>query len=188
MADSDSIKLCECGCGKQTSLAPTTRPERGYVKGQPLRFVRGHKARHKSHGQTDSPTYRNWKHMLDRCRNHRHPKWRRYGGRGISVCPQWLSFEGFIKDMGARPPGTTIDRIDNDGNYEPGNCRWATAKQQSQNTRSNVVLEHNGMALCLSEWERSLGLYRGCLSRRLGLGEKPPHIFRIPRARHLPTR
>lgn len=186
MADSNPTGLCQCGCGQPTAIAKQTR--RGNIKGLPLRFVRGHKSTHKSHGLTDSVEYRNWKHMLERCRNPQHPKWPRYGGRGISVCKQWLSFERFIEDMGPKPPGASIDRINNNGNYEPSNCRWATPKQQSQNTSNNVVLEHNGTSLCLAEWERVLGLYKGCLSRRLGLGEKPPHIFRDARPYHRPTR
>src|SRR5271157_2808802 len=87
-------------------------------------------------GRKTSPTYRSWTMMRVRCSDPKCDFWSDYGGRGIKVCARWDKFENFLADMGERPEGTSIDRWpDQDGNYEPGNCRWATAKEQMRNTR-----------------------------------------------------
>lgn len=96
-----------------------------------------------------TPTYLQWTRMRSRCFDRTNPY---YGGRGITVCDRWKSFENFLADMGERPLGHSIDRINNDGNYEPGNCRWATQKEQCRNQRDNHVLEFQGRRACLAEW------------------------------------
>lgn len=95
--------------------------------------------RRANHGLGGTPTYRSWYSMLQRCTNPRDVGWLRYGGRGIKVCDAWMTLDGFVRDMGMRPDGTSLDRIDPDGDYEPDNCRWATDVEQNRNRSFNVI-------------------------------------------------
>jgi hypothetical protein len=110
--------------------------------------------------------------MLGRCTDPENPSWHNYGGRGITVCQRWKrSFANFIEDMGARPhPSLTIERINNDGNYEPSNCKWATRKEQCRNRRGNTLLTHNGHTRCLAEWSEHTGISVDLLIFRLRKG------------------
>lgn len=124
----------------------------------------------KTHGHASkgsSPTYRTWDSMKKRCSDPKNASWPRYGGRGIKVCERWLKFENFLTDMGVRPDGRSIDRIDNDGHYEPGNCRWATPKQQQLNTRLAKPITFGGETLSRRDWAARLGLTLQALSARV---------------------
>lgn len=88
------------------------------------------------HGYSRTPVHNSWSKMIDRCTNKASSQWSFYGARGITICERWLVFENFLADMGDRPVGTTLDRANTNGNYEPGNCRWATYAEQGRNRRS----------------------------------------------------
>jgi len=126
------------------------------------------------HGHFNTPTWRSWSAMKARCFRPTATAYDRYGGRGISVCERWrVNFENFLADMGERPHGTSLDRIDNDGDYEPGNCRWATPKQQTQNQRTAanaVMLTMWGETRCVSEWARTLGMDDATIAYRINAG------------------
>lgn len=127
--------LCECGTTKDVVSSLLTRGESkscGCLRRE-ISSIRERKHGH-AVGKT-SQTYNSWSGIIQRCTNPKYWQWDNYGGRGIAVCERWLSFENFLVDMGERPPGTSIDRINNSGNYEPGNCRWATPTQQTANRR-----------------------------------------------------
>jgi hypothetical protein len=94
--------------------------------------------RNTTHGLSGTRTYNSWCNMIRRCTHDNDPRYPEWGGRGITVCERWLDYPNFLADMGERPPGTTLDREDNDGNYEPGNCRWATPPEQMANRRNTV--------------------------------------------------
>lgn len=130
----------------------------------------------RTHGHTErtagtshaSPTYRSWQAMRQRCDHPEHVHFADYGGRGVTICARWQSFENFLADMGERPAGTSLDRHPNkDGDYGPGNCRWATQRQQQRNRRSNRPITAFGRTMLLVEWAEETGIHPMTLRARL---------------------
>ena len=114
--------------------------------------------------------YKIWCYMITRCTNPNAGCYKRYGGRGITVCERWRKFENFLADMGTRPDGLTIERKDNSGNYEPGNCKWATRTAQANNRRSSLNIAFGGKTMTLAEWGRTIGMPAGRLYQRIRAG------------------
>jgi hypothetical protein len=141
--------LCLCDCGNKTTVS-TGILKRSWKRscGCLRRGDHWNRRGNLRHGHTtndhgsrrQSATYRTWGDMIQRCTNPKQPNYRYYGGRGITICERWLAFDNFLADMGERPDGLEIDRINNDGNYEPGNCRWATRSQQVRNRRRKEAM------------------------------------------------
>lgn len=147
----------------------------------------------KRHGHAASlartRVYSIWKNMRFRCNNPNAVGWERYGGRGIRTCARWALFEHFLADMGPPPSRAhSIERIDNSGDYEPGNCRWATTQEQSLNRRTNRRVTFQGRTLCVSEWAEKLGLKFGTLYSRLLRGESLERAMTPHKLQHRPLK
>lgn len=160
--------LCRCDCGAEKivraqALKTGATQSCGCYKAE---------VRHRpwKHGMTYKPIYRLWVSMIDRCTRPNVPNFKSYGARGIKVCERWQTFENFYADMGDRPDGKTLDRIDQNGNYELGNCRWATHKVQARNRRDNRLITMNGETKPLIAWCESFGLSPLTVSGRLRRG------------------
>lgn len=129
-------------------------------------------------------TWKSWSSMVRRCTDSNIRDFHRYGGRGIKVCERWLKFENFLADMGERPDGMSIDRYpDNDGNYEPGNCRWATKAQQDRNQRRNLSVSIGGVTRLVSEWSELSGINGRTLYKRYHKGITGEAFLAPPRGR-----
>ena len=161
--------LCRCSCGTEKvfrlhNLRHGETKSCGCLQTELLRAPR-------KHGLTGSPVYHTWGNLLNRCGNPNNNAYAYYGGRGITVCDRWRDFSNFYADMGPKPsPAHSLGRIDNDGDYEPSNCRWATQSEQTRNRSDNHWLTVNGETLCLADWAKRLGVETSTIRGRLARG------------------
>lgn len=182
-----SIWRCVCDCGNE-AVTKSRELKSGDTKSCGCRNREVAAMRFAIHGLSHRPEHGAWSQMIQRCTNERTKAYADYGGRGIRVCQRWLSFQQFIEDMGPRPsPEHTIDRIDNNGNYEPENCRWATVRQQRRNTRANRLLTMNSQTKTAIEWCEELGMPSSVVYARIHLGWDDERVLTTPvrRMRHV---
>ncbi len=156
--------LCRCGvCGTQISVQGFNLRRRNYSE-----------CHHRNVEYTISdrkhPLFNLWEGMITRCERPHSVLYHNYGARGIKLCARWHVFANFVKDMGERPGGLSIDRIDNNGDYEPSNCRWATRAEQAKNRRNTRMITFNGVTLCMSDWAKKIGISKQGLWHRLSIG------------------
>lgn len=160
-----TLCICKCDCGNEIIKSPGNirQNERVSCGCQPTRFTN-----RDNHGKSKGPTYSSWMAMKRRCYGKNTILYYRYGGRGIAVCDRWKdSFPNFLEDMGERPKGMTIHRIDNDLGYFKENCRWATNEEQKNSTSKTRFLTFNGETLNITQWAKRLGLSRDKIYARL---------------------
>lgn len=172
--------LCLCDCGTEATVSRGNLHQ-GTVQScgclaRGTRFTA-------THGRSRTAEYRAYQRMFERTANPRHHSFANYGARGITVCDRWRGPEGYLKfrsDMGQRPAGCSIDRIDPDGNYEPPNCRWATPAEQARNKRTNRLVTYQGETLCMADWAMRLGINRTTIDQRLRYGWSVARAFTTP--------
>lgn len=170
-----------CDCGNEiVTIAKVVRFGRTRSCGCFARAAHAELGRkNRTHGMTDAPEYTSWTAMRGRCNNPADTSYQEYGAKGVSVCERWNSFENFLADMGPRQAGTTLDRYPNRvGNYEPANCRWATAKQQTDNRSTTRWIEAFGRVLPIADWAREIGVPGATLRRRLNRGVPPEEALK----------
>lgn len=158
--------IFKCDCGKYTITA-VTKVNIGHTKSCGCLNIEATKKSNTTHGMRRTSIYRVWSNMKDRCLRGKNRYYKDYGGRGIKVCDKWLKFEGFFEDMGEKPEGLTLDRIDNDGDYSKENCRWATKNQQANNCRSNLFIEYLGEKKTIGQVAILTGIKYATLRKRI---------------------
>ena len=156
---------CRCECGTEKQVAASCL--RHGTQSCGCYRVEMNLAAVLKHGRSNTTEYYAWSAMRDRCSNSNRHDWHRYGGRGIKVCDRWQVFANFLADMGSRPSGMSLDRIDPNGDYCLENCRWASTKTQGNNTRRNVFIEHDGRKQTIAQWADELGVGRQLFYRQV---------------------
>lgn len=193
VAEGHTAYRARCACGRDTVVAATSLFRREPRRQQSYGCLRRDTARERSttHGKAGTPEFRAWSYMLTRCTNRNSTDYHAYGGRGITIHPPWAaSFAAFLSDMGPKPgPGYSLDRIDVNGDYEPGNCRWATGRGQCRNKRNNVRLTAHGETLTAVEWSERTGINYFTLVTRIKQGRTPEEALtpgRLARPKQAP--
>jgi len=168
---SEVMWRCRCVCGSALLVRASTL-NTGRIKSCGCKTKEILRAARSTHGlsKTEPKTFRVWRGMRERCEKEHHKSYVDYGERGIAVCERWQNFGLFFADMGRVPEGMTIERIDNNGDYEPGNCRWATRKEQANNRRGNVFVTHEGTRLTMAQLAEAVAIPRDTIDRRLKMG------------------
>lgn len=163
--------FCKCECGNTINVR-TAALINGHTKSCKCQW-----GKNGIHNMTGSPEYLCWTKIKSRCYNKCNNRYYTHGARGIIVCESWLnSFENFFNDMGERPSSNhSIDRINNNGNYEPGNCRWATDKEQSNNRRSNVLITYSGQTRNMKQWAEKLGISYSSIRHQMVRSKRTIH-------------
>lgn len=162
------IWLCKCVCGsKREFRGPLLRNGTATNCGCMGR-VKGKHGHAKKDSETE--TYQSWLHMRQRCNNQNNDSYEQYGGRGITICSSWDSFEKFLSDMGERPNGTTLERVDNEKGYSRSNCQWSDKKSQQRNRRSNHIIKTKRGEMCISEAAELYGINQSVLGARIRRG------------------
>lgn len=173
---------CLCDCGREVVVAGNSL-RTGNTKScgclHRERAVAWGKSR-KRHGRSASPTWKTWRSMLSRAHFGSSKDRSNYLDRGIDVCERWLKFENFLEDMGERPDGLSLDRVNNERGYSKENCRWATHHQQARNRRTSRLITVKGETMTLAEWCERIGIDRGTVSSRLRAGLTPEQALFSP--------
>jgi hypothetical protein len=172
--------VCICRCGFQNALVRGDHLRSGNTQSCGCLQPEAVSKTNKKHGMWESREYQIWEAMKGRCQNPKNSGYRYYGARGIKVAPEFQSFEGFLAFMGACPPKHSIDRIDNNGDYAPGNVRWATQTTQMRNTRVSRHYELDGLSLTKGEWAARTGLSEGTITGRMRLGWSIRDVLTVP--------
>ena len=157
---------CQCDCGEHVIVVQVNLRTGNTSSCGCLRLERLHQAL-ASHEKSGSLIYKTWNNMIQRCTNPHNSSWMNYGGRGISICHRWLSFTNFYHDMGEPPDEYTLERKNNNGNYSPENCKWASRKEQSVNKRNNRMITFNDTTQSLIQWSEQINIPYWTLHARI---------------------